>query len=149
MLTSQQAGVHLTASFQLHLIYMSHFRILPGFAFLLNYIWIKCIQLRKTFSISALLYYQLTMIFPKTLCGKSDSLPFNNMTLHWFLQLRYAQGAHADVTYPLIPQLWTVHTCKHIFPRGHRFCGIMSVTAIWCVLVAPFWICIRVPLVVF
>lgn len=82
------------------------------------------------FKKSALIYYQSTMIFPKTFGDRSDSLPSNNMTLHWFLQLSDVQGSDAGVSYPVISQLWTVLTWKYIFPRGHACCGILSGTAL-------------------
>ena len=78
------------------------------------------------FKKSALFYYQSTMIFPKMFCDRSDSLPSNNMTLHWFLQLSDVQGSDAGVSYPVISQLWTVLTWKYIFPRGHACCGMLS-----------------------
>jgi len=101
------------------------------------------------FKKSALFYYQLTLIFPKTFCDRRVSLPFSSMTLHWFLQLRDVQGSDADVSYPAISQLWTVLTCKRLFPRGHAYCGIMPGTVLWYVLVAPFRVRIRVALVFF
>lgn len=93
------------------------------------------------FKKSTLFYYQSTMIFPKTFCDRSDSLPFNNMTLHWFLQLRDVQGSGADVSYPVISQLWTVLACKHLFPPGRASGGILTGTALRYVLLAPFRMC--------
>lgn len=83
----------------------------------------------------ALLYYQLTTIFPKTFCDRSDSLPFNNMTLHWFLSKALMQ---IWFTVWFLP-LWTVLACKHLFPQGHAHCGVLYFDIFW-------WLLLEYPL---